>query len=238
MLKKRPFLLIGIIGLFIIGGAYFLKKAYPQDAPYMAPRFSSPVVFFQFIQSPLEVDSFFGVTDYSFDSDNMISKMDKGNKLDFGFAFIYSLFFFLFFKQLAHESEQKWYKIGMLLAVLALIGDVMENMQLLNITSNIVTGDYEGSIRLLPVFTWMKWASLAIGFAIYGLWLLKLEGVLRLMGYIAFVPVFLGVMAVFKRGLMTELFTRTITIMFFVAISYCFMYKNDMKPEKEEEPIV
>lgn len=238
MLKNRPFLLIGIIGLLVIGGAFFLKKTFPQDAPYMAPRFSSPIVFFEFIQSPFEVESFFGVTDYDFDSEKMIADMDNGNRLDFVFAFIYSLFFFLFFKQLAHESEQKWYKIGMLLAILALLGDVMENIQLLNITANIETGEYEGSIKILPFFAWMKWASLAIGFAMYGLWLLKLEGVLRLMGYVAFVPVFLGIMAFFKRGLMTELFTRTITIMFFVAIAYCFMYKEDMKPEKEDEVIV
>ncbi|NJO91127.1 MAG: hypothetical protein HC831_20795, partial [Chloroflexia bacterium] len=74
---------------------------------------------------------FFGLTDYDFDSEQFIDKMDQGNRLDFAFAFIYSTFFFFFFKRLAEESEQKWYKAGMLLALLAFVGDVFENVQLL-----------------------------------------------------------------------------------------------------------
>jgi hypothetical protein len=234
MTKNRPFLYVGLIGLFILAGAYWLKNVFPQEAPYMAPRFSSPIIFFEFIQSPVEVTDFFGLTDYDFDSEQFIGKMDQGNRLDFFFAFIYSAFFLFFFKKLAEESGQKWYKAGMMLALLAFIGDIFENVQLLGITANLQSGDLESHIRLLAVFTWIKWSSLAIGFAIFGLWLMKLEGVLRLMGYVAWVPLIFGIMAFMRRGLMTELFTRSISILFFVAISYCFMYKSDMKPSPKE----
>ena len=234
MIKNRPFFYIGLIGLLILGGAYWLKNIYPDEAPYLAPRFSSPIVFFQFIQSPVEVTDFFGLTDYDFNSEKLIGQMDLGNRLDFGFAFIYCTFFFFFFKLLAEESEKGWYKAGMFLALLAFIGDVFENMQLLGITANLQSGELETHIKLLAIFTWLKWGSLAIGFAIYGLWLMKLEGVLRLMGYVAWVPLVFGIMAFMRRGLMTELFTRSVNIVFFVAISYCFMYKSDMKPEPKE----
>jgi len=234
MIKNRPFFYIGLIGLLILGGAYWLKNVYPADVPFLAPRFSSPIVFFQFIQSPVEVIDFFGLTDYDFNSEKLIGQMDLGNKLDFGFAFIYATFFFFFFKKLAEESGQKWYKIGMVLALLAFIGDAFENLQLLGITANLESGEVEKNIKLLAIFTWIKWGSLAIGFAIYGLWLMKLEGVLRLMGYVAWIPLIFGIMAFMRRGLMTELFTRSVSILFFVAISYCFMYKSDMKPLPKE----
>ncbi len=234
MIKNRPFFYVGLIGILILGGAYCLKNVYPTEAPYMAPQFSSPLVFFEFIQSPVEVIDFFGLTDYDFNSEEFIGKMDLGNRLDFGFAFIYCTFFFFFFKKLAEESEQKWYKAGMFLALLAFIGDVFENMQLLGITANLQSGEVGKYIKLLAIFTWIKWGSLAIGFAIYGLWLMKLDGVLRLMGYVAWLPLVFGIMAFMRRGVMTELFTRSIGILFFVSISYCFMYKSDMKPLPKE----
>lgn len=234
MIKNRPFIYVGLIGLLILGGAYWLKNVFPQEAPYMAKGFSSPVVFFEFIQSPVEVTDFFGLTDYDFNSEKFIGEMDQGNRLDFGFALIYSAFFFLFFMRLTNESEQNWYKAGMFLALFAFVGDVFENVQLLGITSNLQSGELESHIYLLAIFTWLKWGSLAIGFAIFGLWLMKLEGVLRLMGYIAWVPLVFGIMAFMRRGVMTELFTRSISILFFVTISYCFMYKSDMKPLPKE----
>lgn len=235
MLKNRPFLIVGLIGLLVFGGAYGLKKVFPAEAPYMAERFSTPIVFFEFIQSPLEVNDFFGLTDYDFDSEKFIEKMDFGNQLDFVFALIYSTFLFLFFRQLAKESEQKWYKAGMVLAILALIGDVFENIQLLGITANLQTGDFETNIKLLFIFTWIKWGSLAIGFAIYAIWLLKLDGVLKFMGYVGMVPIVFGAMALMRRGIMTELFAKSINIMFFVAVCYCFFYKSEMNPKTRAE---
>lgn len=235
MFKNRPFFYIGLVGLLVFAGAYTLKNVFPSEAPYLAPRFSTPIVFFEFIQSPVEVFDFFGITDYDFDSQKFIKKMDNGNKLDFGFALIYSTFLFLFFRKLAEESEQKWYRAGMVLAILAFIGDVLENIQLLSITANLQSGDFEQYIKLLFVFTWIKWGSLAIGFAIYALWLLKLDGVLKFMGYVGWVPLIFGAMALMRRGVMTELFTKSVNIMFFVAISYCFLYKSDMKPVPNDE---
>jgi hypothetical protein len=235
MIKNKPFFYVGLVGLLIFGGAYWLKETFPAEAPYMAPRFSTPIVFFEFVQSPIEVYDFFGITDYDFDSENFIAKMDAGNKIDFAFAFIYSAFLFLFFRVLAKESEQKWYKAGMVLAILALIGDVFENVQLLGITANLQSGNFETQLKLLNIFTWVKWASIAIAFALYALWLLKLEGVLKLMGYVAWIPLIFGAMAFMRRGVMTELFTRSVSILFFVAIAYCFMYKSEMKPLSREE---
>jgi hypothetical protein len=234
MIRNRPFFYVGIIGLLILGAAYWLKQVYPPEAPFMAQGFSSPIVFFEFIQSPVEITDFFGLTDYDFNSEKFIGEMDQGNHLDFVFAFIYSTFFFFFFKRLAEESAQNWYKAGMFLALLAFVGDVFENVQLLGITANLQSGELENHIKLLAIFTWLKWGSLAFGFAIFGLWLMKLEGVLRLMGYVAWIPLVFGIMAFMRRGVMNELFTRSISILFFVAISYCFMYKSDMKPIPKE----
>ena len=235
MIKNRPFLYIGLVGLLIIGGAYWLKNVFPTEAPYMAPRFTTPIVFFEFIASPIEIYDFFGITDYDFNHEKFISQIDKGNQIDFAFAFVYSAFLFLFFRSLAYESEQKWYKTGMVLAILAFIGDIFENVQLLGITANLGSGDFETHLKLLYIFTWLKWSCLALSFALYALWLLRLDGVLRFMGYVAWIPLVFGIMAFVRRGIMTELFTKSVNIMFFVAICYCFMYKTEMHPKLKEE---
>ncbi len=226
MMKNRPFLYVGLIGILIIANVYWLVQTFPSSAPFMLRGFSSPIIFFEFIQSPVEVEAFFGLADYDFDTDKFIKAMDKGNKIDFIFTFLYSTFFFLFFKKLSEVSDKKWYKIGMLLAILAFMGDVVENVQLLQITSKISQGGYDNNLSLLFIFTWIKWFSLAVGFALLGLWLMKLSGVLRYMGYVAWLPLILGFVAFANRGIYTELFTRSINIMFFVAISYCFMFEK------------
>ncbi len=227
-MNKRPFFYIGLIGLLVIATVYFLEKSYPSSAPFMLKGFSSPAYFFEFIQSPVEVEAFFGLDDYDFDSEKFIKAMNKGNKIDFVFAFVYSLFFFLFFKKLAKVSHRQWYKIGMLLAIFALVGDVVENIQLLQITAKVNEGGYDNNLKLLFIFTWIKWLSLAVGFAMLGLWLVKLSGVLRYMGYVAWIPLILSFFALANRGIYTALFTRSINIMFFVAISYCFMFEKSL----------
>ncbi len=233
-MSKRPFFYIGLIGILIIANVYWLAQSFPPSAPFMLKGFSSPVIFFEFIQSPVEVEAFFGLDDYDFDTEKFIKAMDKGNKIDFLFAFLYSTFFFLFFKKLSEVSNKQWYKIGMILAVLAFVGDVVENVQLLQITSKVSQGGYDNNLNFLFIFTWIKWFSLAIGFALFGLWLVKLSGVLRYMGYVAWLPIILGFIAFLNRGVYTELFTRAIDIMFFVAISYCFMFeKSQHFPENE-----
>lgn len=234
-MKNRPFFYIGLIGLLTIAATYVMEITFPKTAPFMAKGFSKPIIFFEFIQSPIEVEAFVGINDYDFDSETFIKKLDLGNKIDFVFAFIYTTFFFLMFYKLAKVSNLKWYKIGMILAVIALVCDVVENIQLLEITNKITTGDYINNLHLLFIFTWIKWFSIAIGFALFSLWLVKMPGVLRYMGYLAWLPLMLGIMAYVNRGLLNELFTRSINIMFFVAISYCFMYHNNMKPLLSKE---
>ncbi len=236
-MKNRPFLLIGLIGLVIIAIVYFMEQTFPSSAPFMLKGFSKPITYYEFIQSPVEVEAFFGLDDYDFDSEKFIRDMNKGNKIDFLFAFVYSVFFFLFFKKLTQVSSKKWYKIGMILAVFAFIGDIVENIQLLQITSKLAEGGYENNLEWLFAFTWIKWWSLALGFALFGLWLVKLSGVLRYMGYVAWLPLILSFFALMQRGIYTELFTRSINIMFFVAISYCFMFEQadyELKMKNEE----
>ncbi len=237
-MKNKPFLYIGILGVIVLLNAYWLKNTFPSKAPYMVEGFSTPITFFAFIQSPVELESFFGLDNYDFDSAAFIKRMDNGNKIDFIFALLYSVFFFLFFMKLAKISEKKWYKSGMLLAIIAFAADVMENVQLLQITSNLTNGIYEQNLDYLFIFTWIKWSSLAIGMALFGLWLIKLPGILRYMGYIAWLPIIFGFIAFLNRGVFTELFTRSINIMFFVGISYCFMFNKSMLEYIQDDEIM
>jgi hypothetical protein len=231
-IERRPFFYIGLIGILLIIFGLGLPKFFPKEAGHMPEGFSTPIIYFEFIESPVEVNDFFGINEDGLGNMKFVNQMDKGNRIDFAFAFVYAAFLFLFFQKLSSVSDLKWFKIGMLLAVLSFIFDYAENIQLLGITANLENGNYLTQLSLLKIFTWIKWFSLAISFAIFSVWLFKFKGIYRLMAYVALLPLLLGLLAFIKRGLATELFSKSISIMFFVTICYCFLYTSEANEPK------
>ncbi len=100
----------------------------------------------------------------------MIRKMDQGNYLDYLYMLLYSGFLFSFAWLAAKQTGQKWVYAGAVLAVLALIGDALENVQLLTITANLQSGDFLAALTRLHWLTWLKWSSLALYFLLMAGW--------------------------------------------------------------------
>ena len=222
---KRPFLPAGIVGFFVVVTAIWMLQFFPAEAVHLPKGFSTPVIFFEFIQSPMEVADFFGITDDGIPNESFINQMNKGNYLDFFFMLVYSSFLFLFFYLLAKISGNKWVKTGMLLALFAFFGDMFENIQLLGITANLESGHFLRQLSLLHLFTWIKWGSLAISFVLFSVWLYPSGGIYRFMGYVTAIPFLLGIWAFLDRGTASELFAKSISVAFFVMICYCFLYR-------------
>ncbi|RLD65922.1 MAG: hypothetical protein DRI95_07625 [Bacteroidetes bacterium] len=166
MKTNRPFITAGYVGIILILLGLFLMSTFPKYVPYMADGFQTPVIFFEFVQTVEETQQMFGMTNGLLPDDNLIQKMDYGNKIDFIYALVYSLFLFLFAQKLVKISGKKFYTAVMVLAVIAFVFDCLENIKLITITENIESGSYQNELETLIVLTWIKRGALALSIVI------------------------------------------------------------------------
>ncbi|MBN1250520.1 MAG: hypothetical protein JXR51_14910 [Bacteroidales bacterium] len=224
-MKTRPLIKAGFVGLILIISSLFMMQTFPKKAVYMSEGFVTPIIYFEFVESPIEVYDFFGISSETSANEDFIAKMDYGNKLDFGFAFIYSFFLVFLFWSIFKLSNNKVYIIAIILAVFAFVFDVLENVQLLSITSKLNSGDFSSEIINLQIFTWIKWGSLALIFLIFAYWI-YFNRAAKYVAIISVLPFILGVLAFIDKGLMTEIFAKSISAMFAISVFYTFFYKK------------
>ena len=231
MKTKKPFIFAGYTGLLLIVLGLFLMTTFPKHVPYMAEGFQTPIIFFEFVQTVEETQQFFGMTSSLLPDDNLIQKMDFGNKIDFIYAFVYALFLFLFAKKLMEISGKKIFMAVMVLAVVAFIGDCLENIKLISITENIESGSFQNHLDALFIFTWIKWGSLALIFVILSEWFFRGRVISTIFAFIGWTPLILGILAYKMPGLYNELFAKSIMFMFIALIVYSFIYKSPKTTE-------
>lgn len=214
-----------------------LIMVFPSKAPWMMDGFSTPIMAFEFVESPGEVSKLFGLSG-SLDqvsktqamTHSMIQAMDSGNKLDYIYMFLYSSFLFFFSIVCVKQSRQKLYYAGSVLAVIILIADIFENIQLLKITAKLTTLDFVKELSLLHWFTWMKWGGITTVFLILVPYFFKGRIFSKLIGLIGISSFILSLLAYFNRSALNELMGMSVALMFIMMITYCFFYKT--RPEK------
>jgi len=227
---NRPFLKIGFLGLLVIGMSLVLMMIFPSKAPWMMDGFSTPIIAFEFVQSPDEVYKLFGIADSSKQlpmTQSMIRAMDLGNRLDYIYMVLYASFLFFFSFVCAKNTGQKYYYTASFLSLFVLIADAMENIQLLRITSKIIDQDFVKELSLLHGFTWMKWGGITFVFFILSFYFYKnrvYSKVIAVTGISAFI---LSVFAYFNRSVLNELMGKSIALMFIMMIIYSFIYKTE-----------
>ncbi len=127
----------------------------------VAGNFNSPIIEFEFVKSVSDVESIF-IKDNIINK-NMVEGVDKQNYIDFAYMLAYSVFLALVFISISKQKNKKLFLIGILLALIAFVSDFFENVQLLNISDNLLSGNnYLQDIKYLMIFTYIKWLSLAI----------------------------------------------------------------------------
>lgn len=166
---KRPFLVPGVIGLAVITLSLINMMLFPQTALGQIEGIRSPIIAFEFAETKEEINTLFGVNGAPEQAD-FIRKMDQGNRLDYLYMLLYSGFLFSFALLAGKQTGQKWVYAGAVLAALALVGDALENVQLLTITANLQSGDFVEALARLHWFTWLKWGSLALYFLLMAGW--------------------------------------------------------------------
>jgi hypothetical protein len=220
-MKQRPFIISGLIGLAVILMSVISLLVFPQTSPGQIDGIRSPIVAFEFAQTAAEINTLFGPNGAT-EQAEMVQKMDQGNRLDYLYMLLYSAFLFSFAVLAAKQSGQKWVYAGAVLALLALIGDALENVQLLSITANLQSGDFGAALARLHWFTWLKWGSLALYFLVMAMWFWGNGRFAKLIAVVGVLTFLLGLAAFMQRGPATEPFTLAVALMFLLMIIFCF----------------
>ncbi len=226
-MKKRPYLFSGFLGLAVIVMSLVNMATFPQASPGQIDGIGSPIIAFEFAETPEEIYTLFGANGTP-EQAAMVAAMDQGNRLDYLYMLLYSGFLFTFAMTAVRETDQKWLYLAALLAVFAFIGDALENVQLLAITNKLAAGDFALELTRLHWFTWLKWGSLATYFLLMGVGLWRGNGrFARLITVAGVVTFLLGLIAFIQRGAITEPFTLTIALMFVLLIVFSFVYQDE-----------
>jgi len=225
---KRPFLAAGFIGIAVIVMSIILMGVYPPRSPSLPTGFFTPIIAFEFIDSPEEVYRLFGEKN-SPERQEMVRAMDWGNRLDFIYMLLYSLFLFFFSKQCSRETGNKIFYLGAVMSIVVLTGDFMENLQLLKITSTLDEGTFEGELMALKIFTWQKWAGIATIFFILIPYFIRGKVFAKIIAFWGCGVCFTGVMACLERSIVNEIFSLSVAVMFLLMIVYSFIVTSDMR---------
>ena len=157
----------------------------------------------------------------------MVRAMDLGNRLDYVYMCLYSAFLLMVSVTCARLSKNKYYYAGVVLTLVVLAADALENVQLLGITANLSTGNFDSQLRLLHMFTWIKWGGIALIFLALSPWFLKGGRFSKIIGIMGIISFILGVAAYINRSVINEIFSLSVALMFILMIIYCFTYKTD-----------
>jgi hypothetical protein len=224
-MNKRPFIVPGFIGLAVILVSLISLFVFPQSSPGQIEGLRTPIIAFEFAETVEEINTLFGPVG-SPEHANMVQKMDQGNMLDFLYMLLYTSFLASFAITANKQRPMGLWSIAVGLALLALIGDMLENIQLLQITNNLNSGDFVDSLTRLHWFTWLKWGSLALYFLVTARWFWENGRFGRIIATLGIITFLLGLISFMQRGQSTELFTLTVALMFLLIIIFCFITKT------------
>jgi len=225
MKKNNPYRFTAYLGISLIVMSIVLMIVMPHKVRRLPDGFKTPVLAFEFAQSTKDTYGIF-YDENGHISQGVVSSMDLGNILDFIYMVQYSLFLLLFCLITFRLTKKYVLFIPALLSLLALAGDVLENIQLLQITSLLESGIYEKQLFYLHYFTWLKWASLSLIFLMIPLFIYK-KGILSTFTLLLGLAIFaLGAIAFFHRSVFNEFFSLSVAVMFILLIIYSYTYKN------------
>ena len=222
---SRPFFKSGIIGILLIITSLTLVKVFPSQAPNLPDGFFTPILAFEFAISRQEVENLFGESQSDYRK-TMVAAMDLGNRLDYLYMILYSLFLFGFSITCARLNRRRRYYFAALVAVLVLIGDVMENIQLFGITRKLAEGGFEKELQLLFYFTWLKWGGLALIFLILLPYFFNGSLVAKLIALVGLTTVILAILAFIHRSVINEIFAISVGVMFLMMIIHALTHKH------------
>jgi len=113
--------------------------------------------------------------------------------LDYFFMLCYGAFFAFFGYYFSIKADKKIFQLGILFAVLMILGDAIENWQMLNIISDYTSANYQ----MLNFSTWLKWSSIGLCFLLFSTYFFtkrslgnKVLGIVMLLPFLSWLIIF------------------------------------------------
>ncbi len=179
--KKTSFLAFAAGILTFLVWTLMLVMAASNPPPAVMPNepgFQTAILWLELADNPAEIFQILG--DFSSSQGQSVRKiLDTMDRFDYGFMVMYSIFsasLFIFTSTLNSQKNRKFYSgkifvnTGIFLAAAMLVGDALENVQLLKLTSYSSVESIPDSVILaLKIWTRVKWFALFISCLLLGM---------------------------------------------------------------------
>lgn len=189
--QQRPYAKAGLLAIPLIICMLVMGQHFPKGE---VAGYKSKIIAFEFVKDEADVRTVLDALNAE-----ELRGMDRGNYIDFAFMLCYGVFISFFFLLAYRQLAAKWLQVGVLLGLIVFLGDLMENIQLLNITRAYTSDPTQMNIGVfisqLQWFTWIKWIGLGIALAMAAI-VLRQQGVAwRWIGWGFFIPFVLSIVA-------------------------------------------
>jgi hypothetical protein len=213
MKSNNPFRLAGYAGLAVLFTSLLMIIFGRPDADVveMPAGFSTPILAMEFAGDSGQVATLV-------ESLNPADKQALLNSvwLDMLFLVVYNVFLFFILKTVSSIIRNPFYTKLAFLTIFVMLADLSENIQLVRAlhSTNI-------NIVVLQLSTWVKWLLLSYLFLMIGRFLMTTGRVYdRIVGLASFVPLPIGIVAIFSPGFMNEVFAGLFFLLFPMLIFY------------------
>lgn len=153
------FAIASLLGVVTFAMTLWLGAISPKSIAHpIAGDGRDPIIAFEMVRSPADLTAVIGENRFQFA--DLRAKFDKVNQIDFIYLSFYGAFLVTFFMAVAQQRGDRRWLILSLVAVVAMLGDVRENMVLLTMTKG--GGDVTAQIHALMLTTWIKWFGLGV----------------------------------------------------------------------------
>ncbi len=230
-LTTHPFAKIGVFALLLIP-FLLLINAFSPPPELLPESYSSTILALEFVTSPEEVKAILNPL-----SVEQVKDLDTINYIDFGFMLFYSVFLLLFVLKLRSFDQRYWVRYLWIMPVAIFIFDLLENIQLLQITALYVGTVHEqewlAPIWRLQLFTWLKWGGLALCMVAIAASIMRMYSMTRLIfASLLSVPFLMLVVTSAAKSVTTrDAFASSVFFAFFVLVVYCFIIKQSNSHE-------
>lgn len=212
-------------GILLLLVAVVLLIINPKPKENLPQGFKTPIIAFEFIQSQKEVDHFFKVDNVS----SYKSSMLLGNQIDYGFMCLYSFLLFCIALGIKKITNANSMYIAMFFCSMMLLFDALENWHIFQIIQLHPNGNYSQNLDQLTIFTWLKWSSIASTFLLFSPFFFKGKIFHKIIGFCCVLTFGLCIAAFVQHGILNELFSTSVVLVFLLLIIFVFTYKEQEK---------
>ena len=211
--------LFAVLTLAVVVWTMTYKRSVKPPNPLLTKQ---PVLDFEFAQTEQDIRTLFAEPNGQ-PARPWIQKTRFLVRLDYLFILCYTLFIVSFVLQINGVAPSRWVTLALWLSPFVGLFDGLENIQLLAILRRAATtpaNTFQPFLRLLSVFTWIKWLATTVLMVLLAPYLWQQNCVAKGLALLCIVAGLAGVAALYER--VTNGPSRRLTMWFAQLVLYTF----------------